>query len=85
MNTSAFHITDDRLESYTLGFSSERESECIEEHVLVCLECQKRLQDVDEFVQIIAAALAEPSDDPPAARSRRIQLRFLSGAFEPAM
>ncbi|HEX6896946.1 MAG TPA: hypothetical protein VF146_16825 [Bryobacteraceae bacterium] len=81
MNTAAFHLTEDLLESYALGLSSERESACAEEHLLVCPDCQKCLEDMDEFVRIMAAALAESFDDPPAARSRRIELSLM---FAPA-
>lgn len=80
MNMAAFHLTEDILESYALGLSSERESACTEEHLLVCPDCQKCLADMDEFVQIMAAALAAPLDGPPAAQSRRIELRFVLAA-----
>ena len=54
------HITEDILEAYSLGQMSEAEVAPVEEHLLMCPECQDRLQATDLFVATIRHVLQEP-------------------------
>ncbi|HLG99021.1 MAG TPA: zf-HC2 domain-containing protein [Bryobacteraceae bacterium] len=74
MNTVASHPRDEMLERYAMGISSESDCEFVEEHLLVCPPCQKRLEEVDEFLQVLTAALSISIHDPPGARLRYIQI-----------
>ena len=51
------HIDDDDLERYVLDRQSEERAAAIEEHLLVCEECQDRLAQTDQRVQAMRAAL----------------------------
>ena len=68
MNAAALHISNDLLESYAMGSLSDPESEPLEEHLLLCSACQARLDELDEFVHVIKAALMAPA--PPTLTFR---------------
>ena len=51
------HIDDDDLERYVLDQLSEAEAAPIDEHLLVCQECQDRLAQVNQRVQAMRASL----------------------------
>lgn len=54
------HISDDDLERYaTQTFSESAFATTIEEHLLICPECQDRLQQMDED---LAAAKLKASE-----------------------
>jgi hypothetical protein len=53
------HATEDQLESYSLGILSERDVEILEEHLLICQQCQDRLTESDVFVQHMRIAAAK--------------------------
>ena len=67
------HATDELLEQYSLGTLSESQAEPLEEHLLVCEQCQDRLDQTDAFIAATRAAarklLNEPKPD-PAPRHR---------------
>src|SRR5215831_15998532 len=50
------HIADEVLESYSLNHLAPSEADAVEEHILVCEQCQIKLQEVDEFVAIVRRA-----------------------------
>jgi anti-sigma factor RsiW len=56
MNTC--QLPEDRLEKYAMRLLSDQESAPLEEHLLVCQECQHRLEELDEFVRVAKTALA---------------------------
>ena len=57
---SVDHISDDDLERYaTQTFSESASAATLEEHLLICPECQDRLQKIDEDV---AAAKLKASE-----------------------
>ena len=58
-NGMTSHIDDELLERYSLGRLAEAESAVVEEHLLVCTECQDRLAEADEYSQVIRQALSE--------------------------
>ena len=51
------HIDDDDLEHYVLDRLTEERVAPIEEHLLVCEQCQDRLAQVDQRVQAMRTAL----------------------------
>jgi anti-sigma factor RsiW len=73
MNATACHIADDLLESYAMGKLSERETAPLEEHLLLCAGCQERLAGLDDFIQVVKAALAVPP--PPDSLVLRIPIQ----------
>ena len=75
MNAAAYHFPDDLLESYAMGKLSDQESEPVEEHLLLCSVCQERLGELDDFVQAIKTALADPAHTPPAKLTIRIPIK----------
>jgi anti-sigma factor RsiW len=59
MNTGfAFHISEDALEEYALGRLPSAHCEPLDEHLLVCPACQNALEVIDDYVNVIRAALA---------------------------
>jgi len=70
MNAAASHFPSDILELYTLGKLSEQESEPLEEHLLLCSQCQAQLEDLDDFIQVIKTVLTDPAPPPPTMTVR---------------
>ena len=66
---AAYHIPEDLLEQYAMGTLPDPESAPVEEHILLCSECQARLQEIDEFLLAIqgaaAALLRQPREAVP--------------------
>ncbi len=58
------HPSTETLEEYVFKRISERATECLEEHLLLCTACQTKLREVDEYIllmkQATAARLAHP-------------------------
>lgn len=61
------HVSEHALEEYSRGTLSEEETERLEEHLLVCPDCQDRLADTDEFVGAMRDAAARLQMEPPSA------------------
>ncbi len=60
MNTCfELHFPDDLFEQYTLGTASNPDCRLLEEHLLLCVACRRRLMKVEEFVLVVRTALAE--------------------------
>jgi len=53
------HIREDLLDQYAMATLPEESAAEIEEHLLVCLPCQKRLAETDEFLTVFRSAAAE--------------------------
>ena len=51
------HPSKDLLEQYSLGKGSEKQRSEVEEHLLLCEECQKRVAELDIFHAAISSAL----------------------------
>lgn len=71
------HVEAELLERYALKQLSDDESATIEEHLLLCPTCQRRLQESDEFLNAIRAELsATRSVEAAGVRSNiRVSLR----------
>ena len=80
MNAAACQYPDHLLESYAMGQLSDQESELVEDHLLLCSECQDRILVLDDFIQVMKAALAVPTS-PPAKITVRISVRNLKRAM----
>ncbi len=67
------HPSDDELELYSLGRLPEDRLASLEEHLLACEECRKRLAQADEYVAAMRQALSELNREAgePAERRRR--------------
>jgi hypothetical protein len=73
------HFTDDSLEKYAIGTQPEPDLGVIEEHLLICGECQDRLKVTDAYVAAMRSARknrenreGEDSDVSPQAMSVRL-------------
>ncbi len=51
------HLSDDVLERYAMGSLPERDMTGIEEHFLICEECQDRLKLTDAYLAAMRSAL----------------------------
>ena len=52
------HATEEILEEYSFGRISEPQLGRLEEHLLICTQCQSALEDIDEYKVFIKAGLA---------------------------
>lgn len=52
------HPTTDTLEEYAFKRLSEADTEVLEEHVLVCPDCQASLVEVDDYILLMKQAAA---------------------------
>ena len=50
------HLDDERMERYALGTLAAPEIPALEQHLLLCGDCQDRLAEMDAFVQGMRAA-----------------------------
>ncbi|MDQ2944834.1 MAG: hypothetical protein M3Y27_02625 [Acidobacteriota bacterium] len=53
------HFGDDLLETYSIGHLPEEEVPALEEHLLICSDCQVRLTSIDQYLQVAKTAAAE--------------------------
>lgn len=60
------HFPDDVLEKYALGMVSGQDCGPLEEHLLLCAHCRARLMTIEEFIQVIRAALTQLKAHPQA-------------------
>jgi hypothetical protein len=73
------HPSDELLEQYALGALPDTAAEGIEEHLLICSDCQDRLRQTDDFVQAARRAADELHANPPDAWQETWQfLRYRS-------
>jgi len=68
------HQPDERLELYALGRLPEPEVAVVEEHLLVCVSCQERLDEVELFATAMRGAIA--SEPLPQARANWLASRL---------
>jgi len=62
------HETDEQLELYALGRLSESHMEAVEEHLVLCVSCRQRLDEVEVFALAMRRAIgAEPATEPGRA------------------
>ena len=59
------HFPDEFLEKYALGSASGLDCTSLEEHLLLCADCQTQLAEIEEYLAVIRAALRELAQDTP--------------------
>ena len=55
------HLGEETLEEYAFGRLVEPELGRVEEHLLVCEDCQDALAEIDKYIGLMKAAMAEPA------------------------
>ena len=70
------HILEDLLEAYSMGKLSSEESAPLEEHLLLCPSCQARLDEADQYIQVVKAAVSS-LDHLPKTRIRPFISRLI--------
>ncbi len=56
-------ISEDLLAQYAIERLPEAEAAAMEEHLLICVECQDRLQLTDDFIEVLRAVRRGEADD----------------------
>ena len=59
------HVSDEQLDQYALKRLTEAEVAALEEHLLICPECQDRLQHTDDFIEALRTAVSSGRGVPP--------------------
>ncbi len=81
-NSLGSHPSDDELEQYSLGRLGDEQATPLEQHLLLCENCRRRVEEFDEFVAAMRTALQETERE---QRARPILLlKWLAGAPKPA-
>jgi anti-sigma factor RsiW len=80
MAQSTPHIHEDLLDQYAMATLPEGLIADVEEHLLTCSLCQRRLVQADEFVAVFRAAAAELETKPVQHRIRSLRLRIIACA-----
>src|SRR5512135_1844813 len=60
------HPSEEILEEYVLGRLPDVLTAQVEEHLLICQDCQEAIRETDQFVAAFKAAAVQPA--PPTAR-----------------
>jgi hypothetical protein len=58
------HVSDDVLETYAMGKLSDEDCAPLEEHLLICCVCQRRLAQRDEYIRVVKAAASSLRPSP---------------------
>jgi hypothetical protein len=74
------HIEEDLLDEYAVGTLTGEAIAEIEEHLLMCSFCQKRLVETDEFVIVFRSAATQLNARPASAWKRLSRFRIVSWA-----
>lgn len=57
------HLTEDAIEQYSMAKLEGAELEEVEEHLLLCAECQDRVAEADQFIHAFRAASARMAEE----------------------
>jgi hypothetical protein len=57
------HVSEDSLELYVMNRLGEEEATCLEEHILLCEPCQKRLVETETFIQAVKVKTKQLRED----------------------
>lgn len=55
--TAGGHLSEEDIELYVLGRMEDNRLEYVEEHLLVCERCQQKVEEEEDFVRTLRAAL----------------------------
>jgi Putative zinc-finger len=81
------HISSELLELYALGRLAEAHKAAVEEHLLLCGVCQRRLERIQEFISALQwglgrikelIALHETADGPVYLLVRQSETKFVA-------
>ncbi len=75
------HADNEALERYSMGMLPEPDLARLEEHLLVCPECQGRLEETDEFIRTIRTVAPRLRAQPQAVQLPRWRRLFAAPAF----
>ncbi|MGB9606715.1 MAG: anti-sigma factor family protein, partial [Bryobacteraceae bacterium] len=78
------HPSEERWEEYALGLLDEDDSAELEEHLLVCPQCQDKLAETDAFIYAMREAARRLRQQPPS-RLRLLWARLERWAGTPAL
>jgi hypothetical protein len=67
------HFSENQLELYAFNRLSEPEAAHLEEHLLICGACQMQLTAIDNYIEVMKAAVVLPAKKPPE-RARALLL-----------
>jgi hypothetical protein len=70
------HLNEELLEKYAVGRLSDGQIAFIEEHLLICFECQLHLSGIDEYARVVKAATAELKNQPATRKPSLSELVF---------
>jgi len=71
MRASSGHALEEDLEGYSMATLSEADAEILEDHLLVCPLCQRRLTESDEYLRAMRSAASKlRAEDASSWRSR---------------
>jgi anti-sigma factor RsiW len=68
MNSS--HLSEEKVEKYSMGRLSQPETVSVEEHLLTCDACQEQVEKMDLFVKKVRNAAKVVEDSPSTWRDR---------------
>jgi hypothetical protein len=64
------HLSEDILEEYAFNRLSDDAVEPLEEHLLICVDCQERLGAVDDYIRLMKSAARKLPAAVPARSAR---------------
>ncbi len=64
------HLSEEKIESYSMSKLAESEFASVEEHLLLCARCQEHVEKMDNFINAVREAAKLSKDDPPTAWDR---------------
>ena len=67
------HVPEESFEAYAMGELSPSDCAALEEHLLLCSTCQTQLEDLEEYIRLMRAALVsvEVAETPAGAKKLR--------------
>ena len=72
------HVLDENLEAYVLRQLQEEETEVLEDHLLLCHNCQQRLTETQQRIQATRTAARRIREEEERSSFRRPLARFFS-------
>jgi anti-sigma factor RsiW len=62
--TMKAHLSDHAAEAFALGKLAEEQLAPLEEHLLLCGSCRRKVEEWDEFIQVARVALKKRQEQP---------------------
>ncbi|HSW50005.1 MAG TPA: hypothetical protein VLH09_07515 [Bryobacteraceae bacterium] len=85
MQPGSEHATEETLELYSLGSLPDGDTELLEEHLLICPQCQEKLAETDIYVRHMRAVAAKLRDEDLRREPAGRNWRKMSGFWWPAI